>query len=309
MQQPVTPPIIRLAVPWKGIGALVLATFCWGFAPVLGKDALSSLPPLTVLIVQLATSSALLWIAVAILRIPLPPLNRHILRLTLMGILAPGLTATLLVFGLTYTTASNAALLITIEPLLIIFLAWLLLREHVTGLLVALAVLASIGVILVAGGHAPTSTNTSILGNLLLVAGSGCMGLYVVLMRQSTTTMASLLLVALQQTSGFAWAIILWTANLVPDYAATPTGTSLTGWGSAAASGMLEYALAFWFYLIGLRAVPASVAAFFLNLTPIFGISGAYLMLGERLQAVQWLGAALILIGVASVSKLHGTPE
>jgi drug/metabolite transporter (DMT)-like permease len=52
---------------------------------------------------------------------------------------------------------------------------------------------------------------------------------------------------------------------------------------------------------IALKKVPASLAGLFLNLIPIFGIGGAYIFLGERLVAVQWLGAMLILTAVVSI--------
>ncbi|ANK72926.1 MULTISPECIES: EamA family transporter [Ensifer] len=37
-------------------------------------------------------------------------------------------------------------------------------------------------------------------------------------------------------------------------------------------SGIVQYALAFWLYLIGLKRLPVSTAALFLTLTPVFGI-------------------------------------
>jgi drug/metabolite transporter (DMT)-like permease len=41
----------------------------------------------------------------------------------------------------------------------------------------------------------------------------------------------------------------------------------------------------------------------FLNLIPIFGVGGAYLFLGERLTAVQWIGGTLILPAVVTVLR------
>ena len=74
-------------------------------------------------------------------------------------------------------------------------------------------------------------------------------------------------------------------------------------WGWAALSGMLYYALAFWCYIIGLKQLPASMVGLFLNLIPIFGVAGAYLFLGERLTAVQWIGGTLILLAVVAVLR------
>ena len=63
----------------------------------------------------------------------------------------------------------------------------------------------------------------------------------------------------------------------------------------------MYYGAAFWFYLAGLRHVPASVAGAFLPLIPVFGVAAAYLT-GDRLDARQWLGAALVVAATVVVS-------
>jgi drug/metabolite transporter (DMT)-like permease len=70
-------------------------------------------------------------------------------------------------------------------------------------------------------------------------------------------------------------------------------------------SGVLYYALAFWLYIRGLKKVPASLAGFFINLLPVFGVSAAYIFLGERLTPIQWVGAILILFAVGSIFRLQ----
>jgi drug/metabolite transporter (DMT)-like permease len=67
----------------------------------------------------------------------------------------------------------------------------------------------------------------------------------------------------------------------------------------------MYYAMAYWLYLHGLRAMPAGRAGNFFNLIPIFGIVTAYLFLGERLNLVQGIGATIILL---SVSILQAWP-
>ena len=41
--------------------------------------------------------------------------------------------------------------------------------------------------------------------------------------------------------------------------------------------------------------MPVSIAAQFLSLIPVVGVSGAYLFLGERLTLVQGLGMAITI--------------
>ena len=72
-------------------------------------------------------------------------------------------------------------------------------------------------------------------------------------------------------------------------------------------SGVLYYGLGFWFYLTGLRLVPASYAAAFLPLIPLFGLAGGYLV-GERLSPVQWVGTALVVTATLAIAARQGSP-
>ncbi len=52
--------------------------------------------------------------------------------------------------------------------------------------------------------------------------------------------------------------------------------------------------------------MPASSAAASFYLIPVFGVTGAFVFLGERLEASQWLGAAVVLLAVyAILRRLH----
>ncbi len=287
----------------KGILPLILAAFLWGFAPVLTKDVLDYVPPLIVLVIQFVTSMLLLWLAVLVQRLPLPALNRATLNLALTGLLVPGVTSTLLIFGLTLTTASNATILVAVEPIIILFLARLFLKESMTLSTLLLALLGCIGVVLVTGASTPMKSDTSVFGNVLLLAASMCLGVYVVLMRQHVEHVPPVLLIALQQTVGLIWALMLWLASLALSATSEFASISPRVWSTAALSGIFEYALAFWCYLLGLRYVPASVAGVFLNLTPVFGVISAVVLLNEQLSSRQWIGALLILSAVLSMSR------
>ena len=84
------------------------------------------------------------------------------------------------------------------------------------------------------------------------------------------------------------------------DLAGLSSGTSL----GAAVSGILYYGLGFFFYLAGLRHVPASYAGAFLPLIPVFGVAAGYLV-GERLEPRQWLGAIVIVAATVTIAVGH----
>ncbi len=283
--------------------SMLLAAACWGFATVMTKGALASVPPLTLLVVQLTVSLVFLWSSLATQRVRLPR-GREVMQLGLIGVLNPGIAYTLGLLGLTLTTASMSTLIWAVEPILILGLAWLILCERLTRPLIALSALAIVGVILVVGIHPGLGLTSSIVGNLLILAGVFCCALYTVLIRRAGVHADPLLIVTLQQTFAMAWALLIWPIELLNGGAAGLAAITAGAWFWAATSGIFYYALAFWFYVTGLKKMPASLAGLFLNLIPIFGVSGAYLFLGERLGIVQWLGAVLILVAVFSILRL-----
>jgi drug/metabolite transporter (DMT)-like permease len=286
---------------------LILAAACWGVGAVMSKYTLGQVPPLTLLVLQLAVSAVLLWVVVAAQRIPVP-FTRSTVRLSLIGILNPGLAYTFSLLGLTQTTASMSALLWAAEPILIIGFAWLILCERVTWPLVACAALAIAGVAVVAGLDISGGAGASLLGNLLIVVGVCCCALYTVVTRRMVATSSPLLIVALQQTAALLWALLIWPVEFWHDGMTNLASIPLSFWIWGAAGGLVYYALAFWFYLVGLQQAPASLAAVFLNLIPIFGVTSAYLVLGERLTLAQWVGAAIILAAVTAIVRVQQRP-
>ena len=284
------------------ITALVLAAACWGAATVITKHVLTDIPPLTLLVLQLTISVIFLWTIVFAQRLRLPQ-RRDIVRIGGIGILNPGLAYTFGLLGLTRSTASMSTLLWAAEPILILVLAWLILRERLTRTLITFSLLAITGVVLVARIDVGADQTSLLLGNGLILIGVACCALYTVLTRRMVTDLDPLLIVVLQQTLALAWALAIWPAEWVRGEAVGLTTISLASWGWAALSGVLYYALAFWCYIIGLKQMPASMVGLFLNLIPIFGVGGAYLFLGERLTVVQWIGGTLILLAVVMVLR------
>ncbi len=281
--------------------ALVLASALWAGGTILAKHLLSSVPPLTLLVIQLVPSVLVLWILVLVRGVPLIPLGKA-LPIALIGLLNPGLSYTLSMLGLAQTPASVATLLWAAEPALIVVMAWLVLREPVTARLVLLTATAACGVILVSGAAsmaAPVAGAST--GPALILAGVLCCAFYTVLSRKIAMTVDPLLTVALQQTVGLVWAASIWPFEGNSSALDAISALSQSEWLGGAISGLMYYAAAFWLYLIGLRSFTASSAGLFINLTPVFGIAAAYTFLGERLAPVQWAGAAVILVSMAGL--------
>jgi drug/metabolite transporter (DMT)-like permease len=279
--------------------ALTLAAAAWGIGTVISKRAVDEIPPLTLLPIQLAASLAtlavLMWRRGVSIRAAQPAI------LGRLGVLNPGIAYALSLLGLAYISASLSVLLWALEPLLILALAAVFLRERVTPGLVVLSLIAVAGMVLViyepaVGGGA--------IGVALTVAGVGCCAVYTIISRRFMPGAdGTAPVVFAQQAYALGFALLVIIAIALAGGQVRPESVSPLGLASAVTSGVLYYAAAYWLYLSALRAVPASIAAVSFYLIPIFGVAGAYLLLGERLDARQWVGAVVVLVAVFAIIR------
>jgi drug/metabolite transporter (DMT)-like permease len=227
------------------------------------------------------TSSCVLLLAIALLRREpfawTPPMR----RLASLGVLNPGIAYALGLIGLTTITASMSVLLWALEPVSILLLAAVVLREHIPAARVAAVAAAIGGAMLVV--YRPGATGDAV-GITLTVISIGFCALYAVLTRRLLLDDSALTVVLAQQVAALLFAIALATViSLGGGPGWDLGGHPAADWWAATASGVLYYGLGFWFFVTGLRKVPAPVAGSFLPLIPAFGLAAGYLV-GERLE-------------------------
>lgn len=262
---------------------LIVACALWGAATVMNKALLVAIPPVSLLVLQLIPSAAVLWVAVLLTGVRVPK-ALLLVPLVMLGLLNPGISYTLSLMGLARISASVSTLLWAAEPLMVLALAAIVLRERMTWPLVSVIVVGVLGVSLVANlrdGFA--SANNDLGGILLLLSAVLCCAFYTVFARKLAESADPLSTVAIQQTAGAGWAVFLLLGDTRYGSLADLRATPIQSFGTAILSGLLYYAAAYWLYITALRSVPAAVAASYFNIIPVFGVGLAFLFLGETL--------------------------
>jgi drug/metabolite transporter (DMT)-like permease len=288
-----------LSSGWAPRLALVLAAASWGAGTVISKRAVAEIPPLALLAIQLAASLAALLVVGAFRR-PRAPAGPVPAVLGRLGILNPGLGYALSLVGLVSISASLSVLLWAMEPIVILLLAAWLLGERIGGRLLALSAAAIGGLILIV--LEPSLTGGAIVGVGLTLAGVVCCAVYAVVARRWIAAAGSTMsVVTIQQAYALAFSVIVAGLAWATGSLVWPATVSLVAWASAAASGVLYYAVAYWLYLTGLRRVPASSAAVAFYLVPVFGVVGGFAALGEHLAPIQWIGAVVVVAAVYAI--------
>ena len=292
-----TAPATALAV-----AAMVLSAACWGSATIMSKAALGAIPPFTLLVIQLSTSVTALWLAAIATRTRFT-LDRDGRKAALAGVLEPGLAYVVAVPGLALTSAVNASVIGTGEPALILLLTWLVLKQRPNLSMVLAIAIAMAGVLLVTIPDLKIAGQGELSGDALILLGTLFAAGYVVVSSQYRGDMSPLALAALQQTVGLALAVCVFAVAVLIGAEPIPKVPAASILLIAALSGIVQYALAFWFYLVGLKTLAPSVAGLFLALIPVFGISGAVLFLNEPLMSLQGLGAALVVAAIIVAAR------
>ena len=289
----------------RGSAMLVSAAACWGAGTVITKRALGEVPPLTLLPIQLLISSVVLLGAAKIVRLRLV-WSSSLGRLAALGALNPGLANSLGLLGLSHLSASVSVLLWALEPIFIVILAYLLFGDVLTPKVRVAISLAVCGILLVV--YQP-GTSGGVLGVVLVLAAVGACAIYTVAAQRPLVGEEPLLVVIAHQLVALAFTlVVLGLAQIIDGQALGLHDFSAPTWVAAITSGALHYGAAFWFYLTGLRQMPASVAGSFLTLIPMFGVA-AGVAVGETLSNRQWLDAGLVVVAIAAVALLQATND
>jgi drug/metabolite transporter (DMT)-like permease len=267
---------------------MVASAAAWAAGLVLTKVTLdvTAAAPSSVLVVQLIASVGVLAVACAVTGAGLGGAWRH----GWVGLLEPGISYQLALAGLALTSAANASVLGSLEPVMVPLFAWALLRQRPHPRLAVLIAGATVGSALVA--YSTDGGGGSWAGDGLIVASVAAAALYVVAASKQVATIDPLPAALTQQVWALCLVIachLLLTGPLLWP-SATPGQLLL-----AAAAGILNYALPFWLYLTALTRMPVARAATYLTLIPVFGVLGAVLVLGEQVTWLDIVGGALVV--------------
>jgi len=285
---------------------LVLGSLFSGGVFVAGKYALSGFPPLTVAWGRFAVASLLLWAWVRWTA----PAARGLTARDLPLVVAMGVTAMagfniLLFYGLTMAPAADAALISpAVSPILAAVLAWRFLGERIGarglgGLVVGIVGLA---LVIAPGGG---GSGARLAGDLLFAVGSALWGVYALIVRAASRRFAPSVATLY---ACVAAALVLAPLAAVERGWAALAAASPGAWAGLLYLAVFPTALAFVFFHVGLMRLGATSATSFALLIPVFGVTLAAVVLGERLAARMVLGGVLVVAGLWLVQSRAAAP-
>lgn len=231
-------------------------------------------------------------------------------RQDLKAVLSIGLTTCFLspltqMKGLTSSTAINNSLLVSFEPLFIVFFSWILLGERLYIRHIASFCLALFGFALLSK-LPQLYSGTGIFfqsGDLMLLGAIGAESIYSVLGKDLTKSYPPREIFGSAITIGAALLTLI-----ISIQAGSPPLSALTvqGWIAIAWLGPIGTAATYLFWLYSLnQGLGLSSIVLTLFLQPVFGAIAGSVLLHEPLEIHQSLGAALIIFAVLLQIRLE----
>jgi drug/metabolite transporter (DMT)-like permease len=270
-------------------GALVAIAAVWGLTFVMVQDAIAELPTMAFLGYRFVPAALLM---AAVFWSPLRRLSPAGWRAGALmgGFLTAGYTFQTL--GLERTTASNAGFITGLFVVLTPVLGAVFLRERLSGLAWAAAGVSGVGLYLLSGAGGEFDLRGD--GLVLLCAISFAAHILATSRGVGGHDPGALVVVQLAVCGLVCVAV----AALAGDLEA-PRGETV--WSALIVTSLVASALGFFVQTFAQQHAPPARTALILASEPAFAGLFGYLLADERLSAISWLGAALILAAIVAV--------
>jgi drug/metabolite transporter (DMT)-like permease len=288
---------------------LLLCNLIWASQFVMVKIVQEQLGPIAATFFPMAVATALLiptvWFENRQATSPRTPVTKHdVLRFIVIGVLGQVVAQLFITWGVRYSPASNAALLMLALPISTAVMAYFLLGEHMTRVRWISFALAIAGVIECSGINWAELNMTSrqfLLGNLLIflsVNGSAFYNVYSKKLLERHSPL-QVLLFSYYAVIAFLFPI---AAYLEPAAFAGVPHYTLTTWVGILILAFFQYFLSMLIFLTVLKRLDATQASLCNYLIPFFGLVIAAVVLHERLTWYMLLGGMLVLASTLLVT-------
>lgn len=210
-----------------------------------------------------------------------------------------------LLSGLKITSSLEAGILISCSPVITSTLAHFFLKEKANAKTFLGVSLAFIGILLLQGIN--TRLNTShLLGNLLVLCAAASESVFNTLSRiySRSKSQGNKLFDPLLQTMLVSFVALI--LCLLPAFREHPFKSlsilDIRGWLSIIWYGFVVTLLSYILWYAGIKRCNAYTAAAYSCIMPLTSMLLSFIILGEAITGIQWVGSGLILLGVMLIT-------
>ncbi|SPT88163.1 DMT family transporter [Bacillus cereus] len=278
---------------------LILASSIWGGMYVVVKVLVSVIPPLELVWLRYLVAIVALLMIGFVTKQKWRIEKRYSLLIIAIGVIGYAISIVTQETGTMLSSAQMGAVITSSTPAFMVLFAWLILKERLTLKKGISVCLATIGVIIIVGiGDLNTS---NMLGGISLLIAALTWALMSVLVKRLPSDYSQIVVT----TYSTLVALIVLTPFVFPRLHAIDFSqlTRPTIWGGLLYLGIISTAVAFLLWNRGLQMLNASSGGLFFFFQPVVGTLLGWLILGEKIGVMFWVGSTLILIGVLLVIR------
>jgi drug/metabolite transporter (DMT)-like permease len=165
----------------KAHTALILANVLYGINYVIAKAIMPEyITPEALIFLRVVPSAILFWI-IGLMVVHEPQEKPDYKKLFIAAFFGVFLNQFLFIKGLSFSSPIDAAIIITSNPILVLVVAAIILRERITNIKILGIVIGACGALVLVGGNGLQSFSTEhLFGNLLLLLNSVSFAMYMV---------------------------------------------------------------------------------------------------------------------------------
>jgi drug/metabolite transporter (DMT)-like permease len=276
---------------------LLCVVLIWGTNYTVGKIALREFDPTSFAALRTILAAPFLFLALGLKERGVHLTKKDIPPFVLLGLFGNVLNRFAWSYGLHFTTASNASLLMSTAPILAALFASLFRIERVT-LKSALGIgVAFLGVFFVIKGDFSDLGlgKTTLMGDFLMLGAALSWALFSIFAKPFLRDYSILKLTAWSAQFGAVFLVPFILGPLAQGAFAHPT---LKGWLCLLYISILGNAVAHVFWVTGISKIGPTRTTMYQTFVPVVAIFFAVMFLGESLLGVQIVGVVLVIGGV-----------
>ncbi|MCZ4279170.1 DMT family transporter [Kiloniella laminariae] len=287
-----------MSAPRRAFMFLVIAQLLWAGNFIVGRAFAADIAPLTLSFWRWTVAFACLLPFAGPALVREWPLYRPVIwKMILLALLSVTSFNTLLYFGLQTTGATNAALLNSMIPVIIITLSFLCYGERIRLIQIVGIMVSFCGVlVLITRGNFENLLGLTLnSGDFLVLGAVVSWAFYSLWLRWKPEGVSLFSFVLLSIGIGDSFLGVIYFSGVLE---AAPLELSLNNILAVFYASVPVSILAFTSWNIGVRQVGASLAGQFIHLLPVFASAMAIILLGEKPELYHGAGAILIGLGV-----------
>jgi drug/metabolite transporter (DMT)-like permease len=295
---PAYPPAPLPAAGRRGVAAdlgMLVVCLIWGLNFSVTKSAFDQIPPLPFSAVRFLISSLLLWLVIRMVEGPAKLPTGALRHLIILGVVGNTCYQLAFMLGLSRTTATNSALILSTVPTVVAVFAGALGLERITTRMRCGIALGTLGVVLVIATRGVKFDMRTLGGDGLTVLAVFFWAGYTVGLRRVHPGVSPLRVTTITTLAGTPGLLL---AGLPGILRVHWERVSLEAWLALGYASILSLVVAYLLWNRSVKAVGGTRTAVYMCLTPLVAVLGAWLLLGERPHPLQGVGAGFIIAGV-----------